>query len=102
MSATENQGMSAKLAKRIEFSIIGLCLLALIMVFQPFSITLYGIGAVAVVVGGLAFNLVPLCRPGKPVKALVKAGLIVLTVLLVVVLLAFGVTKLYVLYLASK
>ena len=101
-SDAQPQGMSAALARRIEFTIIGLCLLALIMVFQPFSITLYGIGAVAVVVGGLAFNLVPLCRPGKPVKALVRAGLIVLTVLLVVVALAFAVTQLYILYLAAS
>ena len=94
--------MSRQRARAIEFSIIGLCILALIFVFQPLSITLYGIGAVAVIVGGLAFNLVPLCRPGMPLRGLVRAGLIVLTILVVVILLALGATELYKIYLASN
>ena len=94
--------MSRKQARAIEFSIIGLCILALIFVFQPLSITLYGVGAVAVIVGGLAFNLVPLCRPGVPLRGLIKAGLIVLTILVVVILLALGATELYKIYLASN
>ncbi len=96
-----NTGMSRQRARTIEFSIIGLCILALIFVFQPLSITLYGIGAVSVIIGGLAFNLVPLCRPGMPLRGLVKAGLIVLTILVVVILLALGATELYKIYLAS-
>ena len=99
---TPSEGMSRQRARAIEFSIIGLCILALIFVFQPLSITLYGIGAVAVIVGGLAFNLVPLCRPGMPMRGLVRAGLIVLTILFVVILLALGATELYKIYLASK
>ena len=98
---TPSQGMSRQRARTIEFSIIGLCILALIFVFQPLSITLYGIGAVSVIIGGLAFNLVPLCRPGMPLRGLVKAGLIVLTILVVVILLALGATELYKIYLAS-
>jgi hypothetical protein len=43
-----------------------LCIAALVFVFQPFSRTLYGIGAGFVVLGGLVFNLVPLCRAGVP------------------------------------
>ncbi len=99
---TQSEGMSRKQARTIELSIIGLCILALIFVFQPLSITLYGIGAVAVIVGGLAFNLVPLCRPGMPLRGLIKAGLIVLTILVVVILLALGATELYKIYLASN
>ena len=95
-------GMGARRARTIELSIIALCILALIFVFQPLSITLYGIGAVAVIVGGLAFNLVPLCRPGVPLKRLVRAGIIVLTILVVVILLALGATELYKIYLASN
>ena len=95
-------GMTRRQARTIEFSIIGLCALALILVFQPFSLTLYGIGAVAVVIGGLAFNLVPLCQPGRPLKGVVKAGLIVLTIFFVVILLSIGVTELYILYLGSR
>jgi len=95
------EGMSRRQARTIELSIIGLCILALVFVFQPLSITLYGIGAVAVIVGGLAFNLVPMCRPGAPVRDLVKGGLIVLIILIVVILLALGATELYKIYLAS-
>ena len=99
---TQGEGMSRQRARTIEFSIIGLCILALIFVFQPFSIILYGIGAVAVIVGGLAFNLVPMCRPGMPLRGLVRGGLIVLTILVVVILLALGATELYKIYLASN
>lgn len=92
-------GMSRRQAKTIELSIIGFCLLALVFVFQPVSIVFYGIGAVAVIAGGLAFNLVPLCREGVPLRAVIKAGLIVLTILFVVILLALGATELYAIYL---
>ena len=92
-------GMSRRQAKTIELSIIGLCLIALFFVFQPVSIVLYGIGAVAVIVGGLSFNLVPLCREGVPPRAVIKAGLIVLTILVIVILLALGATELYAIYL---
>jgi hypothetical protein len=53
------------------------------------------------VLGGLAFNLVPLCRPGTPGSALVKAGLIVLVIFAVVVGLAIGSAKLYAIYLTG-
>jgi len=52
--------------------------------------------------GGLAFNLVPLCRPGVPAKALVKAGLIIMVLLLVVAALAIGSAYLYGLYLRAQ
>jgi len=44
---------------------------------------------------------VPLCVPGRPVRSLVKAGLIVLAVLAVVVLIAIGLAMLYGVYLTS-
>lgn len=93
--------MSVGQARGIERAIIVLCLAALVFVFQPFSLTLFGIGAGLVVLGGLAFNLVPLCQPGRPLRSVVKAGVIVLTILLVVIMLSIGVTELYVLYLRS-
>jgi len=95
-------GMSARQAGVIEWSIIGLCIAALIMVFQPFSLTLYGVGAGLVVLGGLAFNIVPLCRPGVPARNVIRAGLIVLVLLLVVVGLAIGSAWLYGLYLRYR
>ena len=95
-------GMTARQARRVEFAIIGLCILALAMIFQPFSMTAFSIGAGLVVLAGLAFNLVPLARPGVPYRAVVRAGLIVLAILVVVVLLAIGSAELYTLYLKSQ
>jgi hypothetical protein len=95
-------GMSAATARSVEYAIIGLCVLALALIFQPFSLTLYGIGAGLVVLGGLAFNLIPHCRPGVPARWLLTVGLIVLGLLIAVFLLALGSTYLYALYLAAS
>jgi hypothetical protein len=94
--------MSATTAKTVEYAIIGLCLLALAMIFQPFSLTLYGIGAGVVVLGALAFNLVPFCRPGVPVRTLVRAALIIVVILVVALALAIGTTYLYAWYLEAS
>ena len=101
--ATEQhaKGMSVGTARSIEYAIIGLCLVALVFIFQPFSLKLYGVGAGLVVLGGLAFNLVPLCRPGQPVSKLIRAAILVLITLLVVASLAIGSAYLYGIYLQS-
>lgn len=92
-------GMGRKTARRIEFTIIGLCFAAMVMIFQPFSKLAFSIGCVLVVIGGLAFNLVPLCRPDRQLKSLVRAGVVVLIVFVVVTLLAIGSAELYGVYL---
>jgi hypothetical protein len=97
-----DQGMSAATARTIESAIIGLCVLALALIFQPFSLRLYGLGAGLVVLGGLAFNLIPHSRPGVPLRWLLTVALIVLTLLIVVFLLSIGSTYLYALYLAAS
>jgi hypothetical protein len=94
--------MSATTAKTVEYAIIGLCLLALAMIFQPFSLTLYGIGAGVVVLSALAFNLVPFCRPGVPARFLVKAALFIVLILVVALALAIGTTYLYAWYLEAS
>ena len=76
--------MSASTAKTVEARIIGLCIAALVLIFQPFSKLLSGFGMALVVLGGLAFNLVPLCEPGRPARSLVRAALIVVVVFVVV------------------
>jgi hypothetical protein len=91
--------MSRKTAHTVEYAIIGLCIAALVFVFQPFSKLLSGIGMGLVVLGGLAFNLVPLCEPGRPGRSLVKAAAIVVVVFLVVLVLALLSAHLYGLYL---
>jgi hypothetical protein len=95
-------GMSATTAGRIESAIILLCAASLLFIFQPFSKLLSGIGMGLVVVGGLAFNLVPLCQPGRPARDLWKAAGIVVIVFLVILALALGSAWLYGLYLKGQ
>jgi hypothetical protein len=97
----EGDGMSPATARTIEYAIIALCVISLLMIFQPFSLTLYGIGAGLVVLGGLAFNLIPHCRPGVPLRWLVTVILIVLALLIVVFVLAVGTSYLYAWYLEA-
>ena len=94
-------GMGRTTARGIEYGIIGLCLVALGFVFQPFSLTLFGVGAALVVLGGLSFNLVPFCRPGAPLRGVVRAGLVVLAILLTVVAIAMATSWAYVWYLQA-
>ena len=84
-SASPAAGMSARTAAAIEFLIIGLCILALALIFQPFSLLLFSIGCGLVVVGALAFNLVPLALPGVPLRSLAKAGAVVIFLFFVIV-----------------
>jgi len=94
-------GMSAKQAKTVELTIVGGSLLSLVLLFQPFSLQLYSIGAGLVVLAGLAFNLVPLCTPGRTFASLAKAALIIAVIFVVVTLLALGSAMLYSLYLTA-
>ena len=93
--------MTATQAKWVERSIIGLCVLSVLFIFQPFSITLFSIGCVTVVIGALAFNLVPFCREGVPARSLLKVALIVLVILGIAALLGIGTAFLYVEYLET-
>lgn len=93
--------MTASQAKLVERLIIGLCVLSILAIFQPFSITLFSIGCVTVVVGALAFNLVPFCREGVPARKLLKVSMIVLAVLGVAAALGIGTAFLYVGYLET-
>ncbi len=95
-------GMSVATATRLEYSIIGLGLLALILIFQPVSLTLFGVGCGLVILAGLANNLLPLCEPGRPLGSVVRVGFIVLAIFFVVALIAIGSAYLYGLYLAAS
>lgn len=94
--------MTASQARMVEYGIIGLCVLALVMIFQPFALPLYSVGAGLVVLGGLAFNLIPFCREGVPGRKLLKVALIVLVILGLAILLGIGTGYLYVWYLELK
>ena len=93
--------MTAAQAKLLERCIIGLCVISIIFIFQPFSLQLFSIGCVTVVIGALAFNLVPLCREGVPFSAIRKATIIVLVILGVAAALGVGSAFLYVEYLEN-
>jgi hypothetical protein len=95
-------GMTATQARTAEAAIIALCLVALFAIFQPFSLTLFSIGCGLVVLGGLAFNLVPFCEPGRPARELWKAALVIAIVFLVVLVLALTSAWLYGLYLQAQ
>jgi len=90
--------LTKKQAKIVE-RIVGFSILSLFFLFQPFSMTLYSIGCVAVVVGGLSFNLVPLCVEGVKPSQLIKVAIIIFVILIIIALIAIGSAHLYGIYL---
>jgi hypothetical protein len=95
MSELEPQGMSAKSALRLEYFIIGLGILALVMIFQPFSIALFTYGAIIVVFAGLINNILPLAQPGVPARTVVTVVMVVAMIFCIVLLLSIFVAYLY-------
>jgi len=95
-------GMTVNQAKTIEYAIIFVSVLSLVLLFQPFSLGLYSVGAGLVVFAGLAFNLVPLCTPGRTFRSLMNAALIIVVIFIVVTLLALGSALLYSWYLTVR
>jgi hypothetical protein len=102
MQDRSTAGMSVREAKTIEYSIVAVSVLSLVLLFQPFSLALYSIGAGLVVLAGLAFNLVPLCIPGRTVASLIRAAVIIVVILLVVAALSMGSVELYAMYLTAR
>jgi CDP-diglyceride synthetase len=95
MSAAPSGGMSQQAARRVEYSIIALGVFALALIFQPFSLSLFGVGCALVVVAGLINNLLPLCRPGEKPRTLIRAGIIVALIFCIVLLLSLTAAYLY-------
>ncbi len=95
-------GMTVNQAKTIEYAIIFVSVLSLVLLFQPFSLELYSVGAGLVVLAGLAFNLVPLCTAGRSFRSLLNAALIIVVIFIVVTLLALGSALLYSWYLTVR
>lgn len=91
----KREGMSRELALRLEFGIIGLGIVALVMIFQPFSLAVFSLGCGLVVLAALANNLLPLAQPGKPLLGVVRAALIVALILCSAILLAIVTAHLY-------
>ncbi|MFN8829495.1 MAG: hypothetical protein ACK50Q_15840 [Labrys sp. (in: a-proteobacteria)] len=96
MSEQENKGgLSPAGALRMEFFIIGLGVFALVLIFQPFSLTLFAIGSGLVVLAGLINNILPLARPGVPVRSIVTISIVVAMVFCIVLLISISAAHLY-------
>ena len=90
-----NGGLTAGAARTLEYGIIALGVLALLMIFQPLSISLFTAGCVLIVLAGLVNNLLPLAQPGVPKRSLVTAAMIVAMIFCSAVLVAILVAHLY-------
>jgi hypothetical protein len=87
--------MSARAALRLEFGVIGLGIVALAMIFQPFSLPVFSAGAGLVVLAALANNLLPFAEPGAPARKVVFAALIVALIFCSALLAAIAAAHLY-------
>ena len=88
-------GTSPEAAQRLEWGLIGLGILALALIFQPFSLALFGVGCALVVFAGLANNLLPLCQPGTSLRSLIVASVIVALAFFVIMLISITAAYLY-------
>jgi hypothetical protein len=87
--------LGQKRAHQLEYGIIGLGIIALVLIFQPFSLTLFGVGCAFVVLAGLVNNLLPLCDGATTVRTLVNAVLVVALTFCIVMLLSITSAQLY-------
>jgi hypothetical protein len=88
-------GIGPATAQRLEWGLIGIGILALALIFQPFSLALFGVGCALVVFAGLANNLLPLCQPGTTLRSLVVASVIVALAFFVIMLISITAAYLY-------
>lgn len=87
--------MNGQQALRLEYAIIGLGILALILIFQPFSITLFAVGAALVVIAGLVNNLLPMAQPGVQFRSVVTIAMVVMMIFCIVLLISIAAAHLY-------
>ena len=95
MSGSGNQGMTREDALRLEYFIIGLGIFALILIFQPFSVTLFAIGSMVVVLAGLVNNLLPLAQPGVKLRSVITIAMVVAMIFCIVLLVSIAAAHLY-------
>jgi hypothetical protein len=95
MTDDAKAGMTPRSALRLEYAIIGLGLFALVLIFQPFSLTLFAMGSGLVVLAGLANNLLPLAQPGVRVRSVVKVALVVAMIFCIALLVSITAAHLY-------
>jgi hypothetical protein len=90
-----NGGLTPTAARTLEYSIIGLGVFALLMIFQPFNISLFTVGCALIVLAGLVNNLLPLAQPGVPKRSLVTVAMVVAMIFCIVLLASIAVAHLY-------
>ncbi|WP_119392268.1 hypothetical protein [Taklimakanibacter lacteus] len=95
MSETPAKTLTSGGALRLEAFIIGLGILALLLIFQPFSITLFALGSGLVVLAGLVNNLLPLAKPGVKVRSIITVALVVALIFCCVLLISITAAHLY-------
>ena len=95
MNGGDSMGMTRDGALRLEYAIIGLGIFALVLIFQPFSLTLFAVGSVLVVIAGLANNILPMAQPGVPVSKVISVAMIVAMIFCIVLLIAIAAAHLY-------
>ena len=94
--ARPGKGIGPVAARWLERAIIATCVIAILMIFQPFSLALFSYGCGLVVFGALAFNLVPFCRADVSWRQIGRVVAIVLIVLAVAAVLGIATAWLYV------
>ena len=88
--AVLRDNMSPRTARLVVSSVIAICLLALLFIFQPFVKELYTAGCIMVVIGGLTFNVVPFANTQNSFGRVLKVLGIVLAILIIAVGIAIG------------
>jgi hypothetical protein len=87
--------MNRNQALRLEYAIIGLGVLALALIFQPFSLTLFAAGSMLVVLAGLVNNLLPMAQPGVKGSSVVTVAMVVAMIFCIVLLVSILAAHLY-------
>lgn len=90
-----NGGLTPTAARTLEYSIIGLGVFALLMIFQPFNISLFTVGCALIVLAGLVNNFLPLAQPGVSKRSLVTVAMVIAMIFCIVLLAAIVVAHLY-------
>lgn len=87
---SRTQMMSPRTVRVVTTTVIVICLLALLFIFQPVVRELYTAGCIMVVVGGLVFNVMPFANTQNKLSRIFRVLGIVGAILLAAVLIAIG------------
>jgi len=90
-----NGGLTPMAARTLEYSIIGLGVFALLMIFQPFNISLFTVGCALIVLAGLFNNVLPLAQSGVSKRSLATVTMVVAMIFCMVLLASIVVAHLY-------